>query len=131
MNEEQMEEFMFNLLCLGQFEMREVGEWIYFIHGNDLSEEGDGTIWRIRRDGTEMKKLQKSNDQVRGIIGIDERWIYFMAKESVGSVNTVFPKIGGCWNYRKMTILGGLERNMTASEYDHWEDEIDELQEEC
>lgn len=128
MTDEEREDFTFNLRCLGDYEMREVGDWIYFIHENDLSPEGDGTIWRVRKDGTDLRKLQKSSVQVRGIIGIDDCWIYFAVRPGTsgrGGMESYSPK----GKYLKMTLIGGLERNMTASDLTNWSDEIEEMEE--
>ena len=128
MSEREKEEFLFNLFCLGEYEMREVGEWIYFIHAKDLSPEGDDTIWRIRPDGSDLRKIQRSNVQVRGIVGTDEKWIYFVTKEQQ-STQDMFSGLRICRNYCKMTLLGGLERCMTISDFNIWSDEIEEIEE--
>ena len=129
MEEEKMNDFMFNLSCMEEHEMRESGDWIYFIHHQELSDKGDGTIWQIRRDGTDMKKIQKSNLQVRGIIGIRNNWIYFVTKESKDASGLHGVILGGCHNYFKMTLIGGLERPMTMADYNDWEEEIEEIEE--
>lgn len=132
-----MDEFLFNLSCMEEHEKVELDGWIYYINSPDISESGDGLIWKIKPDGTENQKVQKSQTKVYAIVGIEDKWIYFVCSPDYekGSPDDTEKKIARfILNYnvtqnRKMTLIGGLERKMTEEDEEYWENELERIEE--
>ena len=115
------EELLFNLSCVDETQRAYVDDWIYYINSSDLTEEGgDNAIWKIKKDGTENQRVQKSETRVVSILGIDTHWIYFMGEKRDDLMKLMFQDvlrgitcIEDIENL-KMTIRGGMERNMSS-----------------
>jgi len=133
--EKNMEELLFNLSCVDETERVYSGDWIYYINSSELSEEGDGAIWKIKKDGTENQRVQRSNTRVVALIGVDTRWIYFVAKTTgesrVSGLRDIMRMISCIEEVenRKMTIRGSLERIMTGRDEDVWSTQLEEMEE--
>lgn len=133
--EPRIEELLFNLSCVGDSERLISGEWIYYINSSDMSEEGDGAIWKIRKDGSDNQRVQKSSTKIFYLIDVDEHWIYFAGKsvdvgivQGLSDVMRAMSCIQGVQNL-KMTVRGGLERPMSNDDVERLEDKISELEE--
>ncbi len=133
--EECNEELLFNLTCVEAFEKQEFGDWLFYVNSDGMNgEEGDDAIWKIKKDGTENQRVQKSNTRVLYLIGIDGHWIYFSGHqvdmEKIHGVKDTFRMFSPInTGYYKMTIRGSLERPMSEEDQERFEDEITELEE--
>lgn len=132
--EPRIEELLFNLSCVGDSERLISGEWIYYINSSDMSEEGDGAIWKIRKDGSDNQRVQKSSTKIFYLIDVDEHWIYFAGKAvdmgKIQGLSDVMKAVSCINNVRflKMTVHGGFERPMSNDEEERLEDKISELE---
>lgn len=135
--EQAMEELLFNLSCVEETERVCFEDWIYYINSRDLTEEGDGAIWKVRKDGTENQRVQKSDTKVFSLIGVDAHWIYFVGKTAdygrIRGVWDILHTLSPVWGAenRKMTVRGGLERPMSDKDMEYWDDRILRLEEEA
>lgn len=131
------EELLFNLSCVDDTQKLYVDDWIYYINSNDLSEEGgDNAIWKIKKDGTENQRVQRSCTKVMTLIGVDAQWIYFMGRKMddpmkvfLHDVFRGIPSIDDV-EHMKMTVRGGLERVMNKKDLEKMNNQISELEEE-
>lgn len=129
------EELLFNLSCIDELERVYSGDWIYYINSSELTEEGDGAIWKIKKDGTENQRVQKSNTKVVALIGVDTHWIYFVGKKvrdtvihGVRDILRMMSCIEDVEN-KKMTVHGSLERTMSRKDEETWCKQIVETEE--
>lgn len=120
--------------CVGDSERLVLGEWIYYINSSDMTEEGDGAIWKVKKDGTENQRVQKSNTKVFYLIDVDDHWIYFVGKtvdldktQGLSDVMLAVSYIHG-FKHLKMTVRGGLERPMSRDDEERLEEKIEELE---
>lgn len=126
--EPSIEELLFNLSCVDDSEKLVMGEWIYYINSCDMTEEGDGAIWKIKKDGTENQRVQRSNTKVFYLIDVDDHWIYFAGKSvDLGKMQGLLDSMRAvsCINgvrYLKMTVRGGLERPMSSDDEERLEE---------
>ena len=127
MDKKELDDFLFNLSCMEDYQMKKTDEWIYYINIPMLKDDGDNTIWRVRQDGSCDEKLQKSTVSVKAIIGISDKWIYFLC-DSAG-MNFISRAAKGIGDYRKMTIRGSMEQDMSKEDEAYWETEMEEIEE--
>ena len=129
-----IENLLFNLSCVGSPERIESGDYIYYINSDGMNNESDEAVWRVKKDGSENQRLQKSDVKVLYLIDVDEHWVYYggLAKSdpvcgASGDILRIFTKSNS--SFFKVTIRGTMERQMSGEDIDRYLDEIHELEE--